>query len=567
LGCEKLGLINQKQENRFKWIPLLLCLALLLGSFYIAGLGREKIFNADGISQAITFFQAAFKPDLSPDFVWLTFQAAAKTLAYGGCSTFFSLIIGFIVAVCTCELMWEQNGAILSIIRSILAIPRSIHEAIWGLMLVNIIGLDPLVAILAITIPYSAIIGKVFAEILDETPREPFYALVHSGIHPLKAMLYTILPQSATNLLSYGCYRFECSIRSAVVLGIIGAGGLGYELLLSWQSLRYSQMWTLILAQLFLTSSTDLWSRSLRRLIGAPSRIALNQGTNDRGSNDQRTNVQGDIDQIRTLTKLLPNSQNRQKLDLAIASTTVIMLVIFAIAYVQADLTKLWSESSWANLSFLIQEMNPPNWALTFTLFPDLVSTLAMSIIAIALAGTGGIILAFGTVRTQNFSKGSWIRIWLIRILLLIGRTIPEPIWAVILMFVLFPGILPGALALAIHNLGILGKLMAEAIENLDTRPTESLTISGASGAQSFLYSTLPQTMPGFIAYSLYRWEVCLRSTIIVGYVGAGGLGRVLTEQLSSFDYRSLVITILIIVAMTLTVDRVSGSLRKALRS
>jgi phosphonate transport system permease protein len=108
---------------------------------------------------------------------------------------------------------------------------------------------------------------------------------------------------------------------------------------------------------------------------------------------------------------------------------------------------------------------------------------------------------------------------------------------------------------------------MAEAIENLDTRPTESLTSAGASGAQAFLYSTLPRTMPGFIAYSLYRWEVCLRSTVIVGYVGAGGLGRVLTEQLSSFDYRSMVITILMIVVLTLTVDAFSGGLRRSLRN
>ena len=130
----------------------------------------------------------------------------------------------------------------------------------------------------------------------------------------------------------------------------------------------------------------------------------------------------------------------------------------------------------------------------------------------------------------------------------------------------LFPGILPGAIALAIHNLGILGRLMAEVTENLDQRPLRSLQALGATNPQIFLYGILPRTLPRFVAYILYRWEVCIRATVIVGLVGAGGLGRLLTEQLSSFDYQGLVSTLICFICLTFLVDLISATVRRSLR-
>lgn len=150
--------------------------------------------------------------------------------------------------------------------------------------------------------------------------------------------------------------------------------------------------------------------------------------------------------------------------------------------------------------------------------------------------------------------------------MLLVSRAIPAPIWALVLLFVLFPGVLPGALALALHNFGILGRLMAEVNENLDDRPVRALTALGAGPAQVVAYGILPQNLGRFLAYILYRWEVCLRETVVVGLVGAGGLGRLLTEQISSFDYGRVVVTLAVFVVLTIAVDAVSQRLRGVLR-
>jgi phosphonate transport system permease protein len=108
--------------------------------------------------------------------------------------------------------------------------------------------------------------------------------------------------------------------------------------------------------------------------------------------------------------------------------------------------------------------------------------------------------------------------------------------------------------------------LKAEVVENLDDRPLRALKAQGAPQSGVFLYGVLPATFPRFIAYSLYRWEVCIRATVIVGLVGAGGLGRLLTEQLSSFDYPGVAATLIVFVLLTFFVDLVSASVRRALR-
>jgi phosphonate transport system permease protein len=201
-----------------------------------------------------------------------------------------------------------------------------------------------------------------------------------------------------------------------------------------------------------------------------------------------------------------------------------------------------------------------------------------MSIIAISLAGVASIWVSFlaaanlslpgGLIipKSQGFAILPWVAWLATRALLLVSRAIPAPILALVALFVLFPGILPGAIALAIHNFGILGRLMAEGIENLDSRPIQALKGLGSPTRTLFLYGILPITLPRFLAYILYRWEVCLRETVIVGLVGAGGLGRLLSEQISSFDYAGVIVTLVCFIVLTVIVDWTSGKVRQQVR-
>ncbi|NES21610.1 MAG: ABC transporter permease subunit, partial [Symploca sp. SIO3E6] len=239
-----------------------------------AGILEPDLVNPGGFPQLLRFVRGSWHPELSPEFLHLTLKATLTTLAYAACGTCLSILLGVVAGVVTSEIWWltvwphwTLRQPIWLFIRGLLAFPRAIHEMIWGIFFVSIWGLDPLVAIMAIAIPYGAIVAKIFSEILDETPRDALMALLSSGVSPLTAFVYSLIPQAFSHLLSYSLYRFECSVRSATVLGLVGAGGLGYEMLLSLQSLRYEQLWTFFYTLVLLNGLIDISSVILRRWI------------------------------------------------------------------------------------------------------------------------------------------------------------------------------------------------------------------------------------------------------------------------------------------------------------
>jgi phosphonate transport system permease protein len=144
-------------------------------------------------------------------------------------------------------------------------------------------------------------------------------------------------------------------------------------------------------------------------------------------------------------------------------------------------------------------------------------------------------------------------------------RTVPHIVWALILVFAVGLGPFPGMLALGIHTGGVLGRLFGEVVENVEIQPIEALQATGASRLQILLYGILPQVLPDFVAYTLYRWEVNIREAVILGYVGAGGLGQQIQIAISLFLEHRLLTLILAIYLIVTIVDYLSAYLRNRL--
>ncbi len=551
-------------------VALLIFLVVLSWSLSQAGIFNRDLVNQGGWTQVWRFISAASRPDFSQDILNLAFPSMLVTLAFAVAGTAVSMVIGIIGGVLSSEVWWQsvfpqryararrpQRHILPWVgIRAFLAVPRAIHEVIWGLFFLNVLGLDPLVAILAIGIPFGTITAKVYADILDETPRDVLRALQSSGVTPLKAFLYSLLPQALPDLISYGFYRLECAIRSVAVLGLIGAGGLGFQILLSLQSLNYEQVWTFLYLLIILSGLTDGWSSLLHR------RLSTSRYTNSRTDGQRRAYANVTLMQCSVLALLL--------------------LVPWSFWYVQVDVTKLFAERTTRLLAGVARDVFPPNLdpGLLGNLLQLSAQTLSMSILAMMLAGFGGLLLSFPAAANLSLSRGildagsvnplrgmiGGVVLLASRGFLLVSRALSEGIWALLVLFVLFPGILPGAIALGMYNLGVVGRLMAEVTENADPRPLVALKGQGASNAQIFFYGVLPQTLSKNLAYVLYRWEVCVRATVVVGLVGAGGLGRLLGDQLSSFDYSSVLTSLLFFVGLTFLVDMTSALARRSIR-
>lgn len=196
--------------------------------------------------------------------------------------------------------------------------------------------------------------------------------------------------------------------------------------------------------------------------------------------------------------------------------------------------------------------------------------TLKMSVMAIGFAGIGMLLTvipasrsaADGSITLRSTWYG-WLVFGLIRLLYIFSRAVPELVWAMIIIFVFKPGILPGAIALALHNFGILGKLCAEVVEDLDWQPIRALRSSGAGTVQILTYGILPAVTPKFITFLLYRWEVIIRTTIVVGFVGAGGLGQQFRLSMSWFQYTEITLLLICYFLLVVGSDMVSGLLRR----
>jgi len=144
-------------------------------------------------------------------------------------------------------------------------------------------------------------------------------------------------------------------------------------------------------------------------------------------------------------------------------------------------------------------------------------------------------------------------------------RTIPEIVWALIFVFMVGLGPFPGVLALGVHTGGVLGKLFGEVLEDVDPAPLEALYAAGASRFKVLVYGVLPQALPQFVSYALYRWEVNIRAAAIMGFVGAGGLGQRIYVAISLFHEHQLMTLILTVYVLVTLVDALSAYLRTRL--
>jgi phosphonate transport system permease protein len=201
------------------------------------------------------------------------------------------------------------------------------------------------------------------------------------------------------------------------------------------------------------------------------------------------------------------------------------------------------------------------------------VETLAMSVLAAGLAGAG--VLATVAFGARNLTYGEFSPahpavgrgVFLTtRAAYIASRAIPDFIWALLIVFVLKAGVLAGALALAVHNFGVLGRLSVEIVEDTDMDPLRALRSSGAGNIQVLFYGVLPQLLPQFMTFLLYRWEVIIRTAAIVGFVAAVGLGYELQLDLSFRRFTDVGLLMLVYILLVWAVDLVSAGLRRLAR-
>jgi phosphonate transport system permease protein len=236
--------------------------------------------------------------------------------------------------------------------------------------------------------------------------------------------------------------------------------------------------------------------------------------------------------------------------------------IVASFFYLRLDLSGLFGAESLRAMGKFAGEFFPPDVSAPFlakTAWAAL-QTLAISALGTLLAALAGAALAlpaagrFGTAAQQ-----------LARLLLNVLRSVPELVWAVLMVLAAGLGPFAGVLALALHTTGVFGRLFAETLENAPRGPERALREGGGGAVAAFAYGMLPLALPQWVAYGMYRWEMNIRMAAVLGFVGAGGLGQMLYFHLSLFQQPQAATVLAAMFGLVLVVDGLSARVRRAL--
>ena len=257
----------------------------------------------------------------------------------------------------------------------------------------------------------------------------------------------------------------------------------------------------------------------------------------------------------------------------------LILLVFWSYSGSEVRLSELFSREAGGQVLAYVKKLFPPDFS-AFTLQEAVrgtIETFAISFLGTIMAAVIAFFMVFFASRNLMYSGllyemepgEGWKRALrfvpylFVKSLLNILRTIPEMVWALIFVFIVGLGPFPGMLALGVHTGGVLGKLFGEVLEDVDMQPIESLQSTGANRLQILFYGILPQALPQFISYTLYRWEVNIRVAAVLGFVGAGGLGQRIHIAISLFFENQLLTFLIFIYVLVTIVDYLSAYLRR----
>ena len=235
------------------------------------------LFEAGNLKVMGSFLAGFLPPATSAEFLGLLLTATLQTLAMATAGIALAWLLAVPLAFAmTPSLSVSRIGpgnalrrgrALRGLVRLVLVFLRAIPEVVWALVFVRALGLGPAAGVLAIAITYAGMLGKVYAEILESGDTRPARALLEAGSGRVAALCYGLLPGAAQELASYSVHRWECAVRASVVMGFVGAGGLGQLMDQSMKMLNGGEASTILVTFLLLVLLADALSAALRRLL------------------------------------------------------------------------------------------------------------------------------------------------------------------------------------------------------------------------------------------------------------------------------------------------------------
>jgi phosphonate transport system permease protein len=449
-----------------------------------------------------------FPPDLSRHYLSYLFALRSdgpiiQTVGMAIAGVFLATVIAFPLSVVIGARMpgWR-------LLYVVLAAVRAIPDLTLAIFCVIMVGLDAGAGMVTLVIYYAAAMAKVFGEIFLSADPHPLDAIRSTGASRMSLAAFGLMPLKIGDVLSYGLYELESAMRASIIVGAVGAGGIGAELVGSLNDFDYPRVTTLILALVLLVSLLDRFCRFVRRYPGA--------------------------------LLILPPA--------GIVSLLYCSPRHFFFRHFVQTFSKMW----------------PPH------LRPDQVRDLPELILQTLAMAAGGTLFAaiLALITSPAAARGVAPRVLvqLMRRVQDFARAIPEVVWGLLLVTFLGVGPWAGAGALALHSSGVLGRLFAESLENVPPDPIRALEATGATRIAVAAFGNFRLAAGPLAVHTLFRLEWNVRAATVLGIIGAGGIGEALYNAQQLFFYNEMLAYLLITCALVGVFDLASTKLRKRYR-
>ena len=428
---------------------------------------------------------------------WLRLLGDTIMIAYVG------TLIGVIGGFCLCFLASAnlvKSRAVVFVARRTLEFCRTVPEIVFALIFVLAYGLGPLPGVLAIAIHTTGALGKLFAEVVENIDPKPLDGVAASGGNWFERIRFAVLPQVLSNFVSYALLRFEINVRGAAVMGFVGAGGIGQDLIEAVRKFYYTDVSAILILVIITVMIIDGLTERVRHALIGTGGAVVNERPNlfaGRAGIEQRYPDQFGSDwQRRSM----------------VIGTLVAMTTMFIVGLFQLEIPFSRLIPGTLQLGDFVRLMLPPDpgtWTQTLAYLKAMGETLS-----IAFLGTlGGAVLAFpmALLAARNVVANRIVhflsRRWLDTI-----RGVDTLIWALIWVSVVGLGPFAGILALVCSDFGSFGKLFSEAIETADKRPVEGVLSTGGSHVHGVRFGLLPQIIPVLASQILVLFRVRTRA-------------------------------------------------------
>lgn len=514
------------------------------GVWSLREIGINPAVLAKSVDNAGNFLTRMFPLDFPP--LGETLSLVGETLAIVALSTLLAVLLSIPIALLSAESTSPHRAAQLTG-RGLTVLCRATPDLVLAILFFRVFGLGAAAGILAMGIHSVGMIAKLYADAIEELDDGPRESIQAAGATRRQQITAAIPQRLMPQIIATALHRFDINLRTSVLLGYVGVGGIGLAISDALRVLDYQRGMALAFIVLGLCIIIEMISGSIRvALFGRRSRKRRMLARERRQATATRLTPPWDPDRIGQFASL----------------AVVIAITVWSFAEVNLSWSEFWT--GLGNLPAALALFFPPSTggALS-TMLDQLVITLQ---IALAATFIGAVLaIPIGCFAARNVVRNPVVH-GFFRVLIVTIRGIPELILAIIFVVISGLGAVAGTLALAVGAVGLLSKLVADSLEETDTQVQDALRATGATEVQVFFAATIRQAAPAFVAHTLYLLDTNIRSATLLGVVGAGGIGFLLLNaaRVNQFDVVTMILILMILVV--LAVEAIAVWLRNSIR-